>query len=269
MSKKLSKNIFLTCFSGLFGVYNFFARESQVAVLMYHSVGRSGWEFSVSPEVFEKQINYLRRNNYKFLTAKDLDEIISGKDGSVKKGVLITFDDGYRDFMTEAAPILNKYGIPAILFVHTDRSSDRLGNDLPLLTWPEIRSLGGSVETGSHSHSHPDLKALSREELNQELDQAEETFVRELGYKPELLSYPGGRFSFGIADNLRQRGYKLAFTINPGLIRKKNDPLVLPRFGISVDTSFIEFKARITGASNWYEMTADLFRSKNKKKFKI
>src|SRR3989344_6181795 len=257
MSKKLSKNIFLACLSGLLRVYNFFARESQIAVLMYHSVGRSGWEFSVFPEVFEKQMSYLRRNNYKFLTGKDLYDIILGKGNPAGKAAVITFDDGYQDFVTEAAPILDKYGIPAILFLHTDRSSDRLINDLPLLTWQEIRSLGGKVDIGNHSHSHPDLKALSGEELNKELDQAEEVFVRELGHKPELLSYPGGRFSFSIAENLRKRGYKLAFTINPGLIGTKNDPLVLPRFGISVDTSFTEFKARVTGASNWYEMIAD------------
>ncbi len=263
--KKLFKIIILYVFRI---IYKLFGRSfGNIVVLMYHSVGNSGWEFSITPEAFEKQIAYLCKNNYEFLTAESLYNMISGKNNPAEKSVLITFDDGYRDFMTEAMPILNKYKIPTILFVHTNRSSDRLRNNLPLLDWPEIKSLSGNFEIGSHSHSHPNLKSFSGEGLDEELDNTEQVFLRELGRRPQFFSYPGGSFSLSIAESLRKRGYKLGFTISPGLVRRKSNPLTLPRFGLSIDTSFAEFKARVSGASNWYEKSADLFRNKNKKKY--
>lgn len=246
-------------------IHPLFHRE-EIVVLMYHSVGRSNWKFSISPEMFERQIIYILRNNYKFLNAGNLLDILENRISRNMRAVSITFDDGYRDFMTEAVPILNKYKIPAILFVHTNRSPERLGNNLSLLSWPEIKSLSNNFEIGSHAHSHPDLKILSEKELNEELDNVEQVFLHELGYKPQFFSYPGGRFNANIMENLRKRGYKLAFTINPGLIREGNNLLVLPRFGLSIDTSFTEFKARVSGAGSWYEKLADLFRHKNKKK---
>ena len=243
--------------------------SGRPVVLMYHSIGSSGWEFSVTPEMFDKQLAYLQKNGFKFLTAEELYELLVNKHPWPQRSVLATFDDGYRDFMTEAVPVLNKYKVPAAVFVHTNRSPERLRNNLPLLNWMELKVLAEDFEIGSHSHSHPDLKTLSPEELDGELEKTEQVFVQELGYKPDILSYPGGRFSMNIAENLRKREYKLAFTINPGSVRKTSKPLALPRVGLSLDTSFAEFKARVNGAGDWYEYLADLFRRKNKKKLKI
>lgn len=267
--KKFIKITLLSFFHPLSAARHLFEASSRPVVLMYHSVGSSGWEFSVTPEMFDRQLAYLRKNGFKFLTAEELHETIAGMNALPGRSVLLTFDDGYRDFMTEALPILNKYKAPAVLFVHTNRSSERLRNELPLLNWMELKVLAEDFEIGSHSHSHPDLKALSPDELDGEFDKSEQVFVQELGYKPDILSYPGGRFNMNIAEGLRRRGYKLAFTINPGSVRKNSERLALPRFGLSLDTSFAEFKARVAGAGDWYEYLADLFRSKNKKKLKI
>jgi len=262
--KKAFKLLLLMILAGASKLWNFLFPRSQVVVLMYHSVGDSGWEFSITPEKLEKQISYLHKRGYKFLTAEEFQEIISGQTDTVQKGVLLTFDDGYQDTLTRAVPILKKYNLPALIFMHSNRSADRLRNDLPLLSWAEIRQLASDYNIGSHSHSHPDLKSLSEEELTNELSTAETVFMREIGHKPVWFSYPGGRLNEKVMLALKKRGYQLAFTINPGLVVVGSNPLAVPRFGVSVNTTMVEFRARVTGTSDWYEKLANLFRQKKK-----
>jgi len=250
---------------GLLSLLRFFykflkCKDEYAVVLMYHSVGNSGWEFSVTPEIFEKQTRYLKRNDYNFLTAGDLYDIISSKRKLTGKNVLLTFDDGYRDFMTEAVPILNKYGVPAILFIHTNRSSEQLKNSLPLLDWADIKLLSDNFEIGSHSHSHPNLKNLSASELGNEVLDSDRIIQEVTSKKPETFAYPFGVFNQQTVEILKKNHYKLGFTIDRGTVRASDDSFRIKRFGVANDTSFVEFKARVTGASDWYEKLADLVR---------
>ena len=246
-------------------VRNFFPGSPHVVVLMYHSVGRSDWGFSISPEEFEKQMNYLHKNGYKFLTAENLFEIISRKNSLVKKAVLVTFDDGYRDFIAEAVPILTKYNIPAVVFVHADRSSRQLKNEIPLLDWQEIRELSDKFEIGNHSNSHPNLKKLSANELEDDIKESTRLIQEVTFKKPEIFAYPFGMFNQSTIDILKNSGYKLGFTTDRGMVKVGTDPFKIKRFGIANDTSFIEFKTRLTPASDWYELMIGIFKNKNKK----
>src|SRR3989344_3334619 len=185
---------------GLLSLLRFFykflkCKDEYAAVLMYHSVGNSGWEFSVTPEIFEKQTRYLKINDYNFLTAGELYDIISSKRKLTGKNVLLTFDDGYRDFMTEAVPILEKYKILAALFIHTNRSSEQLKNGIPLLNWAEIKLLSNNFEIGSHSHSHPNLKNLSTDELENEIRDSTRLIQETTDKSPEIFAYPFGVFN--------------------------------------------------------------------------
>ncbi len=234
--KKVIRILMLTVLYVFYKVAGLFYKEKGLAVLMYHSVGNKKGPLVVTPENFVKQLKYLKSKSY------------HGK-------FLITFDDGYRDFMTTVWPILKKYDIPAMLFVHTNRSSENLGNDFSLLDWPQIQELKNSgVAIGNHSHQHLDMKQLSQEELEQEIKISEEIFRQELGQVPKTFAYPGGKYNRQVAEFLRQRGYQKAFTIDEGLAMPGDDPLKIKRIGISGNMGMFEFKIMLTRAFNWYQV---------------
>lgn len=93
--------------------------QKNIAILMYHRVIESDyyfWKLNVSPKTFEKHMEYLSEN-YKFLRLEEKWETIVEPN---QKYVVITFDDGYVDNYRFALPILEKYHIPATVFVSTD-----------------------------------------------------------------------------------------------------------------------------------------------------
>ena len=79
-----------------------------------------------------------------------------------------------------------------------------------------------------------------------------------------MFAYPFGLFTDQTIEILKNNGYKMAFTTDRGMVKMGSDSFRIKRFGISKDTSFIEFKARLTPASDWYENIAGLFKRKKK-----
>jgi len=238
------------------------ATKNVVAVLLYHSISDNEWGFSTKPKEFEKHIRYLHGNDYRFLNTSDLLDIISGENRSIKKAVLITFDDGYRDLIEHAIPIMDTYKAKGVVFIHTDRSSSQLKNSIPLLDWADIESLPETLEVGNHAYSHPDLKKLSVSDLERETEESTSAIESKVHKKPSAFAYPFGRFTQQTIAILKANGYKLGFTIDRGTVKIGDDPFRVKRFGISRDTSFTEFKARMTSASDWYEKLARVFRNK-------
>jgi len=230
-----------------------------VSILMYHGVDDSGWEFSVPPQVFEKQIHYLREQGYTFLALEQVIEALGDNVAMPNKAVVITFDDGYQSVAENALPLLEKYQIPAVLFVHADRSSQELGTQLPLLSWEDICGLetrGIAIE--SHSHSHPNFKLLSADEVRTDLELAEKSFVSHMNKKPRFMAYPGGKYSTALMEELHSRGYRGACTIDRGRVITGDDPLKLKRNGIGWNTSWVEFLVRTSHVNDWYERFVNL-----------
>lgn len=248
------KQIVLSVLYGAYRLVSVLWRPQIVVSLMYHSVGPGSWEFSVKPEIFRKQIQYLSDKKFSFISTADISEWLNGGNRPPRRSVLITFDDGYKDFLTHALPILKEYKATGTLFIHGNRSGDMLGSSPELMSWEDIRQVQNfGIEIGDHSFSHPNLKHLSPEELRQELNMSGKTFRNELESKPYTFAYPGGKYNNSVKDFLRGSGYWTAFSINRGLISRSDDPLTLKRTGISQDTSWLEFKTRVTPASDWYE----------------
>jgi peptidoglycan/xylan/chitin deacetylase (PgdA/CDA1 family) len=110
--------------SGLGAAFNAVARQRGAIILMYHSVaGEEAARFidppnRIAPAAFERQMAFLSRNRSVVPLAKVVEEIASGRTPG-ERTVCITLDDGYLDNLTVAAPILEKYRLPAILYLAT------------------------------------------------------------------------------------------------------------------------------------------------------
>ena len=106
------------------GVVNGDSRSLRV--LMYHKVNDvEGNRMSMPVSLFDEQMAELRELGY---TVVDLDAVLAHyrDHAPLPEGaVLITFDDGYRDNLENAAPILHRHGYPAVQFVPLAYVGDR------------------------------------------------------------------------------------------------------------------------------------------------
>ncbi|PYU09511.1 MAG: hypothetical protein DMG29_19500, partial [Acidobacteria bacterium] len=143
-------------------------RGARIPILMYHAIKEGTgtrhpyYETNTSPQVFAQQMQFLRENSY---TVLSLEGALSYLQAGMTNGkcVVITFDDGNRDFFTQAYPILSKYNFAATVFLVTgllkDDNSDHNGTDH--LTWREVQELhANGVQIGSHAVTHPELTTL-------------------------------------------------------------------------------------------------------------
>ena len=126
----------------------------ELPILMYHSIRREApaalARFCTSPERFERQLAFLKRHGYVSISVEQWVSALSGEDGIIRgRAVALTFDDAYHDFLTEAWPLLQKYGFSAMVFVVTEFVGGTAawdaayGDPAPLLSWDEIRMLAG------------------------------------------------------------------------------------------------------------------------------
>jgi len=95
-------------------------RQPKFVILCYHGIGESGNPLGLAPsrEVFEEQMHFLRAN-YRIVSMEDVCRELSGS-VNAEPGVAITFDDGYRSAYTVAFPILQKYRLPATVYLTFD-----------------------------------------------------------------------------------------------------------------------------------------------------
>ena len=207
---------------------------------MYHSIsenffGMSHPYFHINtlPSVFSAQMRWLRHAGFRILS---LGEALEGLEANedLRKTVVLTFDDGYRDFYTEAFPVLKQCGFTATIFLATDRIRETPARieGADYLTWSEVRELHAEgIRFGAHTVTHPDLRSLGPEEHEQELGRSKETIEDCLGVRVESFSYPHGfpeedrQYSEYVKDVLCNRGYENGVYENPRTCEPKERTL--------------------------------------------
>jgi peptidoglycan/xylan/chitin deacetylase (PgdA/CDA1 family) len=107
--------------------------------------------------------------------------------------VLFTFDDGHRDVLDHGIPVLDRYGVRAVLFVITGPTQRAVGPSAPVLTWDECADLTSRGHViGSHTVSHRPLPELDRPEQQAEVDDGLRQVAERLGTARPPLAYPYG-----------------------------------------------------------------------------
>jgi peptidoglycan/xylan/chitin deacetylase (PgdA/CDA1 family) len=177
--------------------------------------------------------------------------------------LVLTFDDGFRNFFTAAAPLLAARGLPATVFLITDKAygaTEVNGNggwrpedDSRHMSWAEARVLRQErgIEFGSHTRSHSRLLTLSPAEAEQELQCSYNDLVSQLGVKAPALSYPKGEYSELLAAQARKLGYACAFITQRGQNEFDHDLFSLGRVLIGDDDDKAAFAVRISGLRWW------------------
>lgn len=97
-------------------------KQPRIIVLCYHRIIEQGGLISpqcISPTLFEEQVGYFK-NNVQVISLVELEQYVTGKKQLISDAVVFTFDDGYEDNYTHAAPILEKHGVKGVFFVASD-----------------------------------------------------------------------------------------------------------------------------------------------------
>lgn len=221
--KKISK-FFISIFCFLFRW-----TKERPTVLMYHSIVERKIPFSISPINFEKQVKYLKENNFKFLTIQDLEDI----NNIPNKSVLITFDDGYENIFINAVPILEKYNIPAVFFVSTNVIGKEI-NDLKIMSWEQIKFLSKNplFEIGCHGYNHIRFTSLNINDLDEQLIKSKNVLEEKCGVLIKAISFPFGRFDRDVLKKCKKIGYFCGFSVEIKNLSRFDNIFCLPRIAI-------------------------------------
>lgn len=192
----------------------------HIPILMYHYIeyvqdqkDTIRKSLNIVPATFDKQLQTMVEGGYTFLTASDVANILDGVQKTPEKGVVLTFDDGYRDFYTDAYPILKKYHARAVAYV----VPGFLGKANNLDKWMlEEIAKSGLIEIGAHTVNHKYLTALSEIQAKQEIEDSKLQLEQELDTPITSFAYPYGAFNLKMINLVRQAGFRLALSTLPG-----------------------------------------------------
>lgn len=197
-----------------------FSPVVRVPILLYHYVeyvkdkgDTIRQSLTVNPYWFEEQAKYLINNGYTTITLGDLYEVINNQKKIPQKPVIITFDDGYRDFYTDAFPILQKYNLKATNFVFPN-VLDKPNN---MDTWMVKKiSDSGLVTIGSHTLSHIYMPKVNEKHLRTELVESKSILEKIIGKPVDFFAYPYGAYDEKSIEEVKKAGYKLAVATTLG-----------------------------------------------------
>lgn len=204
----------------------------SLPVLMYHHIQdmnlakeKNQASLTVETEVFRNQMKYLKDAGYKSAYASDLVNFFDGNGVVPQRSVLITFDDGYDDFATNAVPVLREFGFKTTIFIPTG-----LIDNPGYLSWNTIADLAkaGDIVFANHTWSHRNVGA-NKSDVEREIKTADLQLDERGLNSPKLFAYPYGLENDFAIQLLGSLGYKLAFTTRPGSTLCKKRSLELPR----------------------------------------
>jgi peptidoglycan/xylan/chitin deacetylase (PgdA/CDA1 family) len=219
--------------------------RNTAVVVAFHRVRNTETPegLTVSVPMFEAYCQFFKRH-FKVVPLRELVGMLE-RGMKLNRELAITFDDGYHDNFANAAPVLEKYGLPATFFVVTQWMGTDVvpwwdkqkGVQYPFMTWDEVRSLHQrGFEVGAHTRTHVDLGSVTDREASEEILGARRELEQHLDAPVELFAYPYGRHANLVDANRRLvqcAGFRCCCSCFGGLIAPGTDPFYLQRVPIS------------------------------------
>jgi len=205
------------------------ASNRRIPVLVYHRVGYTTDNFTVTPERFTADLQKLQQYGYCAISLELFQSFIDDRNVELPdKPILITFDDGYLDNFQNAYSILKQHGMVATFFIITDKlwTGDRLN--------PECigEMAQGGMSFGSHTVSHRRLGELTWTEIQEELVISKGVLESVLGRTVNAIAYPQGSYNDNVITIAQNIGYTTGFTVREGVCYNNSPDFELRRIPI-------------------------------------
>jgi glycosyltransferase involved in cell wall biosynthesis/peptidoglycan/xylan/chitin deacetylase (PgdA/CDA1 family) len=234
----------------------------SVPVLMYHAFGEvdraadgpgGQSRYVLSRRAFARQMRLLTLLRYRVIPFEELTRAIRGEGLPPRRAAVITIDDGYRDNLEVAHPILRRRRFPATHFLISRRLGgvndwDRPGvlRGRPVLSAEGARELrAGGAQLGAHTRNHPKLPALSDEEIAAEVGGSRHDLEAQPGGEIATFAYPYGQLDERAVAAVAAAGFRGACTTEERPARLDDDPLRVPRLEVRSDESTLRFLRKL------------------------
>ncbi len=204
-------------------------------ILTYHSIAEGAPPLHISPALFADQMQWLH-DHARVTTLDELVTALFEHSRLPERTVVLTFDDGYRDFYSQAAPVLRRLQLPATIFLATGFCGSATRPVThgwrpkgPMLDWTEVTELAhAGFQFGAHTITHAPLPELEHEQANHEIAGSKLDLERHIGQTVDYFAYPYGRWSSSVRELVR-RQYRAACATGAGVVQPECDPFALPR----------------------------------------
>ncbi len=231
----------------------------SVDILMYHAIADGAGPTFIAPGIFAAQMQALVASG---LPVVSLDVVVAARQGGPAlppRAVVLTFDDGFRDFAEAAWPLIRAQGWPVTVYLPTGALGGvedwrgRATPPRPLMGWPEIVRLAAEgVDFGGHTVRHPDLTALSPQERRTEIEDSSATIARHLGGRPRHFAPPYGLSDTALRKMIAERQYQSSCGTRLGQAGPQDDMFDLPRLEMFYFTDINHWRRHLAGRGGAY-----------------
>ena len=228
---KLNKIIIILLITSVLFVSKLFANENSVAVFVYHRFGENDYpSTNIRINQFKKHLDELTKNNYNVVSTEEIINALTNNKDLPEKTVALTIDDAFFSIYKKAWPLLKEKKLPFTIFVSTGPLKSNSKN---YMNWEQIKEMDShGVTIGHHTKNHLHLVTKEKEKIISEIEEANNDFLKNLGYVPDIFAYPYGEYSSEIKQ-ITKNYFKAAFGQQSGGIYNGIDIFELPRYSLN------------------------------------
>ncbi len=224
----------------------------RVRVLLFHRIlpkvsDGDTLKIDISESSFQKQIELLDRWGYTAITFSDIALYLSGKLDLPKKPVILTFDDTNKNMFDYGYPLLQSFGMKAVIFLVTDNimvqnvRDQGIRKEYEILGQQEVLEMhSAGFEIGSHTITHPRLTLVASKIAREEIERSRMIMEIFLNAPVKSFAYPFGLVNDEIKKLVKESGYLFACSSSSGQRDISRDLLEIRRIKVRNTTnSFI------------------------------
>jgi peptidoglycan/xylan/chitin deacetylase (PgdA/CDA1 family) len=207
--------------------------SGPVPILLYHDVTDSPRDvYAVTHAAFGRHMRLVAECGRIPVTIDAYADGLSGRARAPQRPVLVTFDDGYREFPRAVQAMAEASVEAATLYVTTGQVESE-----HMTRWADLDALPAWVQLGAHSRSHPQLDVLDADELHGEVRGSKDDIEQRLGRPCRSFAYPHGHHGRRVGDAVRAAGYSSAAAVKNALSHRDDDPFAIARVTVTSDMS--------------------------------
>ena len=185
-------------------------------IFVYHRFGDSRYPTTnTTIKELRHEFEYFKTNGYEVVPLKQLIVALKGEKDIPDNWVVLTIDDNFKSFYTNALTVFKEYNYPFSVFVYVEATQKKYPD---YLTWENLREISkyGSLEFHSYGHKH--MTSLSNDEIKKDFDKGLALFEKKLNLKPTVFTYPYGEYSTRVQKIAKSYGFDAIINQNMGAI---------------------------------------------------